>query len=339
MRWFLSMVLLLLVALTQDAPVRQLGFEEALALASQNSAEVSTAQVDLERAERDLTRLRADPLTLRIPLLQGEQGLVQAQQALELAALRLENEVAGGFATALEADDAVRLAERQRDISATQLEATTIRFEAGAATTLDVERARNALSDSERTLTDARQSRILAYDQLASLLGIAEGFELSVMPPVPDLPELSAVLARLPENQQVIGAEQALILAEAQLAAVDNDFSPRSEIEAAQDGVNNARVRLNETRRATELLIRQRYNAVLAAVGRLENARAAYATAQEDFNAQQVRFEAGSISRLDLEQAQLSVVNAETQLTTSQHALANALRQLELTVRGGGGTG
>jgi outer membrane protein len=338
MRWFLGMVLLLVV-MAQDAPVRQLGFEEALALASQNSAEVSTAQVDLERAERDLARLRADPLALRIPLLQGEQGLAQAQQALALARLRLENEVASSFAAALEADNTVRLSEMQRDISATQLEATTIRFEAGAATTLDVERARNALSDSERALTDARQSRTLAYDQLGSLLGVAENFELSIMPPVPDLPELSAVLARLPENQQVTAAEQALMLAEAQLAAVDNDFSPRSEIEAAQDAVNNARVRLTEAGRATELLIRQRYNAVLAAQGRLDNAEAAYATAQEDLNAQQVRFEAGSISRLDLEQARLGVVNAETQVTAAQHALTSALRQLELTVRGGGGAG
>jgi outer membrane protein TolC len=339
MRWFLSLILVLLVTLAQETQLRRLGFTEALALANQNSAEVSTARVDLERAERDLARLKADPLALRIPLLQGEQALTQAQQALELAVLRLEHEVASGFAAALEADDAVRLAEMQRDISATQLEATTIRFEAGAATTLDVERARNALSDSERALTDARQSRALAYDQLASLLGLSEAFALSVLPPLPDSPELPEVLARLPENQQVVAAEQALALAEAQLAAVDNAFSPRSDIEAARDSVNNAQVRLTETRRSIELLIRQRYNAVLAAQGRVANAEAAYATAQEDFNAQQVRFEAGSISRLDLEQARLSVVNAQTQLTASQHALANALRQLELTVRGGGGAG
>ena len=323
---------LMMAATAEEQPT--LGLADVSRLAVQTSADVSTAELELETARRNLSRVQADPLALRIPLLQAEHSLERATTNLEIARLNAANTALSAYANALEADSSLRLADMRLGIASTQLEATVIRFNAGAATNLDLERARNELATAERDLADARQAQQLAYDNLLSLMGLSGDYTLPDAFELADIPTLEDILAELPRNTQRSQALQALQLAEAQLAAVDNAFSPRSEIDAARDQVTSARTRLGELERNLSLSIRQTYNGVLAAQSRLQSATASLETAREDVSAQQVRFDAGSISLLQLEQSKLSLAQAETQLQQAQHGLAAALRQLELGIRG-----
>jgi outer membrane protein len=319
---------------TPASEISSLSFEQMLGLAVNANAEVSTAQAALDSATRGLARVQADPLALRVAQLQAEQAVSNAQQALKAAQLKAQNNAADAFAAAREADSNVGLAEQKLDIAQTELEANNARIKAGAATNLDVERAQNALANAERDLAAAKQSRTLAYASLASLLAIPNTFSLEGSVALGDVPDLETALANLETNSLVTQARQTHELAQAQLAAIDNAFTARSEVEAARDEVKRAETQVQEVRRSAEITVQQSYNAVLVAQSRLQGAEAAFATAQSDLTAQQTRFDAGSISLLDLKQSQLALADSESQLEQAKHALASSLRGLELTIMG-----
>ncbi len=309
-------------------------FEQVLELAERNSANVATANTNYASSTRDLSRTQADPLALRIPIMQAEQALQRAQSSLEAAKLSARNTAASAFASAKEADTSLRLSHMSLAISQTTLNATNIRLQAGAATKLELEKAQNGLADARNQLANAEQSRNLAYDNLRSLIAVAGDFVLSDDVAIAEVPSLENVLANLARNSQIMNSQHSLALAEAQLAAVDNAFTARKDIEAAKDQVNNARTNLAETQRSLEINIKQSYNAVLAAQGRVQTARANLGTSQSDYNAQNLRFNSGSISPLQLAQSELSLANSQSQLEKAQHALASSLRQLDLAILG-----
>ncbi len=308
---------------------------EAVDLGLAVDADVVSAGADLAAAERELARTEADPLALRLPRVRAAQGVAGAQEALEAARLAARSAVAGAYHDALEADDALSLAEQRQAIAETTLQAQRIRLEAGAATQLDVDRAENELASAQRGVADAQEARNLAYSDLASQIGAsAEGLVLQETQGAVEVPALETVLARLSDNAQLRAAERAVELSRVSLEAVDNAFSPRADIEAAEDTLSNAQTQLNEVRRSLELAVRGSYNAVVAAQGRLESALADLATSEETLSAQGVRFEAGSISRLDFENARLERANTVADAAAARHSLAEALLGLEQTVQG-----
>jgi len=333
MRLIFTLSTLFMAMLAYAAPI---SLEQALALASELDAGVISARADLAAAERDLARTRADPLALRLTIAQAEQALENAQAALESALSSSRAALTNAYLAALEADQTLAVAEQAEAIATIALEASEIRFNAGAATQLDLERARNDFGAAQRDRNDARQTRALTYSELASLVELLpEELTLQPVTATPAIPELDSLLVRLAENRQWRLTRQAVELAELRLAAVDNAFSARAEVEAARDALANAQVRLRETRRSLELTMRQSHNAVLAAQSRLMSAAASAATASDTLSAQTLRYEAGSISRLEFERARLDAARAEAQHQTARHALLRALLQLTRALLGG----
>ncbi len=322
-----------------DTPAQPLTLEAALALAPAQDAAVLNARSDLDAAQRADRRQQADPLALRIPRLQAEQAVAAARETLRAAQMAARLRVLRAYHGALEAEDDVALAQVGVDIAQMALEAARIRLDAGAASTLDVDRAENDLADAQRALADASQGRALAYRTLASDLALPDG-ELSLQePPAPARPAgLDAVLGRVDENAGVAAAGRALALARAGLEAVDNPYSARADVESARDRLASAQRSLEDARTGLELRLRQSHNALVAADGRRSGAEAALATAEKDVQAQQVRFTSGSISRLQLAQAQRQRQQAAAQALVARHAVQVAALQLEITVLGGSAT-
>jgi outer membrane protein len=313
-----------------------LSFESVAALAVETAVGVRSAQLDLSSAERDLARVTADPTTLRVARLQTEHAVARARTSLHAAEAGARDATASAYTAALEADDQLAIAEAAREIAATSLEATQIRFDAGAATELDVERADNDLRSAERDVVDATATRTLAYDRLASLLALDAPIATLERAPEPDpVAPLDDYLSDLERNADLLAAEQGVELAEAQLAAVDNPLSSApADVAAARDRLETARLQRDEQRRSLTLLARQAHNAALAAEARVRGAEAAASAARDDLAVQEVRFEAGSISSLALAQAEQQERRQAANLAAARHALATALRQVELTTLG-----
>ena len=329
-------VLALALALGLAHAQMPITLDEALSQAVEASAAVRGARLDLASAERDLGRVAADPTSLRVARLQADHAVARAAGAVATATATARDAAAGAYAAALEADASLAIAEGAFAIAETARQAAAIQFEAGAATRLDVERSENDLRSAERDVIDAGASRALAYDRLASLLGHA-GADLTLAP-LPDpgpVPPLDAFLDDLDRNAQLQAASQQADLAAAQLAAVDNPLaSAPADIAAARDRLETANLQVDEQRRSLALVVRQAHNGALSAEARMRSAEAAAGTARDDLDVQRLRFDAGSISALTLARAELQTRQHEAQLAAARHALAAALRQVDLTLMG-----
>ncbi len=301
-------------------------------------AQVSAARVDLAAAERAAVRVAADPFALRLPRLQARHALSDARAALQSALFAAQLTTQDAYFGVLEAADAVRLAERALEHADTTLGATQIRFEAGAATVVEVGRARNALRGATRDLDAERTRGRLATAQLAARLGMAAE-TLSLQEPTTDpvVPKLGEVLARSQNNQEVRAAAQALEEARVYLAGVDNAFSARTEVEGAQVAFRAARTALAERRRSVALAVRSAHSEALAFRDALQAAGDADATEEAALEVQQARFDGGSISRLELMQAELDAATSTAALRRARHELARTVSGLEGVVRGSAG--
>ena len=333
----LTLALTCALAYTQPAPVRTaLDLDRAADLAADVAAGVASARLDLTTAERDLARVVADPTTLRVPRLQAAHAVARARSALRNAEALARDAAATAYTAALEADDQLARAEAALAIATTAREAVGIQFDAGAATRRDVERADDDLRSAERDVADATAARALAYDRLASLVGLDDA-DVALTPAPPPRPPLAleAYLAEMEANTQLQALRQQVELAEAQLAAVDNPLSSApADVAAARDRLDAARLQRDEHVRSLTLLVRQAHNAALSAEARVRSAADAAAAAEEELDVQRVRFEAGSISALALartEQQRSAQVHA---LVAAHHALHAAIRQLQLTLLG-----
>lgn len=338
-RSLLSLVLALLPApaLAQALP-GPLDPAAAGELAVEASVDVRTARLDLDAAERELARVEADPTSLRVPTLEARHAVEAARDALRDAEAQARDAADDGFETALETRDRVAIAEAALAIARTEAEATRIRLDAGAATRSDLGRAEDAVRSAERDLRDARAARELARDRLAVTLGVTEELPaLADAPVAAEVPSVEDALARLSENGALRAARRGVDLAQAAYDAVNVAFTvPRSEIEAARDRLDTARLREADLESSLRLAVRQAHNGVSAAEGRLASARERVATAEEDLRVQSVRFETGSIAEIALERARLDLQRSRADERAALHALADALRALEATILGAG---
>ncbi|MEX2502035.1 MAG: TolC family protein, partial [Trueperaceae bacterium] len=295
--------------------------DHATELAAEASVDVRTARLDLDAAERDLARVEADPTSLRVALLNARHAVDAANDTLRNASANARSSAADAFEAVLEADDRVRIADAAQAIARIEANAAAIRLEAGAATRSDVDRAEDAVRSAERDVRDARQALELATDRLAVRLAATDE-----LPPLDDAPRVGPVpttedaRVRLGENASLRATRRSARTATAQLEAVDVAFTvPRSEIEAARDRLASAELRANDLASSLDLAVRQARNAVAAAEGRLESAREQVATAEEDLNVQEARFEAGSIAAIDLERSRLDLLRRRADERTARH--------------------
>ena len=314
---------------------KDLTLARAHQLAPSYDADVISATADLAAAEREVTRVESDPLALRIEKLQATQELKRARATFAIANLNVKLKVSEVYFAALEADEALRIAHLKFDIATTTLEATQIKYSAGAATSLDLERAENSLAAAQREVADAQLAKELAYREISSFISIdvnnlpAADFSNS------DLPQLEqAIIQALASNLQLLEAEQAVELAQAQLEAIDNAFSARVEIDNARDKLANSQTKLTDIRRSLEITVQQSYNTLLAAVGSYEGALESYQTSLDDLTAQKTRLDGGSISPLAYKQSELGHAQTNATLSSARYELELAKLKLKQVVAG-----
>ena len=323
-----------------QAETQVISLTDALERSPDLNAEVILAQADLAAAERELRRTEGDPLALRLPLLEARQRVASERTDLTSARLEAEQAASSRFFGALEADDALDLARTRRDIAEVTVQAAQIRFDSGQIGQLELTRVNNDLEAAEREVASAEQRRTLAYGEVASVLGLeVEGLQLLAPFAPPQIPELDKVLGRLGENTLLQRAAQTVALARLRLELSDASYSPQRDIEMAEDALASAETQRRELRRSLDLSVRGAYNAALAARDAFQNAQVALQSAEDEFAAQRLRFDAGEVSRLALAEGERNVAERAANLRSAQYALSRTVTQLDLAVRGAQSTG
>lgn len=310
------------------------GLSEVINKAPARSPDVRDAVNALDAEERNVSVLQLDPQTLPVDLSAAARDVAAAREALELARARARLGAATAYTGYIEALGAVEQAKLQHQIRAVAVQGTRARFDAGAATELDVLEAGNALADAEATLHERDADLAFARADLANWLGYDAGAVLPVeAADVPAVASEEDLLAAATERSgRLLSSARAIEAAREQLAVVDNEFSARNQITAAQEAVENAVSAYAATHDAVELALRQAVSALTAAQNRYQSAVTNGEVAAANLTAQQARFAAGSISRLALMESELSWLASEATIAGALHALLLNRLQLEVTL-------
>ncbi len=324
------------IIFAQDTP-QPLTLEQALSLSPSLDAAIISSRTDLASAQRDVERVKADPLALRLDILQAEQKVASEQEAFDKAVVSNKLTLTEAFFNALESDQTLANAQKQLDIANATLKAQQIRYQAGAITQIDLSNAQNDAVETERSVSDAQNTRNLAYSQLSSKLGQEPSALESYTAEAPVLASLESYQAEaLEKNSQLNALKRAVELAQVQLQIVDNAFSSRSQIDSAKDALANSQLNLSDYQNSLGLSIESSYNSVISANASYQNSLEAFNTASNDLSAQKTRLDAGSISPIAFQQSELVFAQKQAVLNRSKHQLLLSFIRIEQGVLGVG---
>jgi outer membrane protein TolC len=116
---------------------------------------------------------------------------------------------------------------------------------------------------------------------------------------------------------------------------MDHEGSAPNAVADAQAEVATAERLVEDARRAAAQQLRAAHQSLLVAYGRVEDAQVADAAAATTLDAQRVRLEAGDLSPIAWEEAQLERERAASSLRAAVHAAWMAWSRYELAVAGG----
>lgn len=297
---------------------------------------VLSAERDLRDAREAAERTARDPLAVRTDLVQARARVVLAEAALEGARYTALQDLGGAYTGVLGARGQLELARASVRLSEASLRIAEIRLQNGSATRLDLADAEVALEEARSGLHAAEEGLALALANLRGILneaGVADvaADDLSGVPErfLVSPPPLEEALAAAARHPDLLGIAQQVELADLSRSVLDPLYAPRTQIEGAELQLQSAQSALQEARRGFELQVRGLYNQVETARSTLEVEERALAGAQDRLATQRQRFEGGLIADVELQQAELSALQAEQGLAGARQGLLNALLELQ----------
>lgn len=309
-----------------------LTLEEVLAFAPTYTP-VLTAQLELEDAQNDLRRKQNDPLGLRLDRVQAEQRLAAAEADLRAALYTTMSELTETYMRVLETRTQRDLAEKTVALRERLLEAVRIRLETGSATELDVQEATNALEEAEEALRAARERLSLSQSALETIIG--SEVDPASLEPVPDsyfvpVPPFEGVLGATESHPDTLQARQARALAELNVEMLNPIFTSPADIERARTQLETAQETETKVLRDFRLDARDLYIQAEAARETYRVEQEALQNARERLSFQQSRRDAGLLSQVEYEQAELDALSAEVEALNARNAYLRALLALQL---------
>lgn len=327
-----ALALSALALTTQAAAQQTLTLPAAVARATTDGPEVSTARADLRNAEAEVRATRADPSPLITTLTQAEQAQAAALANLQYTKLTVAQQVVGDYLNVYELTQSAQVAEAQAALDGRRLEIARARLQTRTGTPLDVSRAEADLNASRETLSDTRAQLPVARASLARTLGLGNINDIAAYtfsaPPQP--PKLSASLASLEHGLEtrlpsLVQAANGAEFARLQVRISDNDYTPRRTLEDARTTLQNAERSLTSAQRGAKTSLRDAYRAVQAAEQQVVLARQNLTNAKTALTQDETRLKAGTIAQIEVEGSRLQLRQSELNV---QRALAGQWRAL-----------
>ena len=284
---------------------------------------------------------------------------------LEATKLQVEGQVVQGYYQVVANLALVAASSAALDVSREGLRLAQARYQAGAAAALEVDRARADVEQQVQQLAAAELQVALAARALESASGVEPDLSSAIrlsddLHPEPGLETFEDGLSRLPG---VAAASASTSAAEKQADAqrlalapiVAGTFTERgtnapgfsghdwsyqaavtatwsfADIRAQEAAVDAARARELRTVLSSRDSIHREWNTIVAGIARSRSARAGLEAARHAAAQARERYRAGTITQLDLLQAQRDAFNAEVSRIQSDADVVNARAQLRLT--------
>ncbi len=311
-------ILLALVAVAGYALA--LDYPTALSLADQRTTVVS-ARLRLANASASLERTEADPLALRIDRLRARQDRDLAATELRLSRIKACSEISSAYSHVLDAEAQVELAKEGLALATKGLKIARLRLEKGGASEQEVIAAEISLREAQNRLRAAENGAVLARSQLVSLIGVEAGSDALQTTPELETPPWEVLIGSLERHPDWLRAHQAAVLAAAAYDLLDPSYAAPAQIDEARTNKERAQKGADEAERGLKLRAEQRWNDVADKRQAMELAGEKLQKASDDLKIAQKRFQAGLISELALQQAELQEHRARLEHSVARHAL------------------
>lgn len=311
-----------------------LTLSSAVARAMTGNADVTSARATLQKAQANLRSVRADPSSIITTTTQAEQDVLAQASALDGTKLRTMQAVVGAYISAFETNQRINLNAAQVALDERNLAIARARLASKVATQLDVNRAQTSLNANRQELADARAQLPVQQAQLARLLGLNSGTDLTLSaPPAP--PKLSATLASLQAGLEkrlpaLVQASNGVAFATLQVNISNNDYTPVRTLEDARTALANAQRSLDDAARASTTGVRDAYRAVQSALDGLGVAREQAQNAGESLNLARARLKAGTAAAVEVQQAEVQAQQATLGVQQRQDGVWQALAALSV---------
>ena len=188
------------------------------------------------------------------------------------------------------------------------------------------------MNEAQNGLRSAQDGLNVAVNNLESILD--REFSADSLAGVPDrylvqVPPLQRVLEKAAGSPTVLQAEQQLASAQLGTEVLDASYASQTQLEGAQTGLTNAQEALQETQRGFRIQARNLYNSAVNAKESYQNQQATLRNANERLQTQRQRFEGGLISQIELSQAELTNLQAESAALQARYTYLTSLLELQ----------
>ena len=281
------------------------------------------AERALVAAQEDLRKVQGDPEAAPLSLTRAQETVGVAQAKLTQSREEAQAKALEAYAGVLLTQTDLALAQQRKELSALQLQAANLRFQAGAISSAELGKIRDqdnqaasGVRTAQRGLEQA-QARLKPYGEVK--------VQALLEPGNVDTAKFSSkTQARLLEvGQQVREAERALALSSGP------DTAPLDKAARERD--------LAKVKAAQADLERNLDDALDAAKRRYQTALDSYKLAKEsqaraasDLEAAKKRFAAGSIAQIVLKQSELAKTEADRAVLAAQIEVWNAIYGLQV---------
>lgn len=340
----LLVVLLVVFAVAPSSQAEEytaeLTLEQAYQMALANSKEIKQVNYQIERAQevrdslagkaQSIASGAASPAPMVInSLVAADIGLGMTSKQKTVVEEQIECSVMSKYMSVLTAQNNMQLAQQNLKYIDLQRYISSLSFEIGASSSYEWTKARNGYETAKTGLDISKVELEKAYLELNTIIGLhPEDRPILTEKPVfqsitEDIDADHAISRIVSEDPTVWLKEQNIDLSEIQLTLYNWSDPTREPWVAKQIDVDTAKLSAVQLREQ----LKDSLYTVLKSLEQLENSysmkQQEMASAQEDYKVQQLRFELGLISNLELKQSQLTLQQKENELENlvCQHEL------------------
>lgn len=295
-----------------------LTLEAAIRLALEQGPDRRAADLELELARIQYEQAKANLLVNPSPvnLREAESAWRNAQIEHQASSANIALQVEEAYYDLIRRLQQVELSAGNLEQARRQLEAAQVRHEAGALADLDLRQTRQQVAQAELQLESDRRALATARRTLNQLLGRPldepiEPAETELRFEPADVDLEAALESALSKRLEILQAQDRVETARINLELAQNPYTPRLDQARAQLQLQQAEQALAQARRKVEMEVRSAYDAVKAAEAQVPLRQEAAALAVEQLRIARLRFEAGTITSLDVTEAQQRAFEAQ----------------------------
>jgi outer membrane protein len=306
--------------------------EGSLKQALERGTEVANSRASLETARADLAVKMADPTTLAAQMLGANQVL--ALEEIKFSSKRIE--VLGSVSTAyfnlFEAQENIEVLQAQLALDTRNLEVAQAKLAQKNGTELDVRKAQNTVASSKQNLSNANAQIPTLSNKLEAVLGLGLKGDLRVSAP-PKFAEmkfdLAALEAGLEKNTtSVLQSAQGLETQELNVKLADNDYTPANTLRDAKTNLETAKRNFETAKKNAITNLRDASRNVINSLETVKLRQTDFLNDTDSLKQDQQRFKNGTISRVALQQTEVSAKRSEYNLGTAQNSYFKAINSL-----------